>query len=658
MTLTDTIGVFNYISKKNNTCPFDGETFEKSYDLFDHLEKFHTQEMNSIVDVYKNEFGDETLSANVSGDKDDDEEESEDIDEKTEINHFPYIGEKEPDSGKVAWATSRHLPEGAEEGENYEDVSAGIFPEAKTTEETAYFIASKAKVTRDGDYKCPMCHYVAPSIYTLAGHLVDEHLPYVNRIFEKEFEVVDDGEEEEERDKQYENVIEGETYKGRRGRGVNGPQAYAKRVRAYFKGVQRKGEVSWNEQYRVEITKPDDTKMEATMVTHHQLYNKEVYDSETKEKYYYVTCKYDNLTHFPVEGDDVESQRTISVLLRSAMQMTKYGNWTEPRGEWNEVYDLTMERYNNDKEKYNKMVQEEAIEFANRYINRATGEYDEDENVKLPETLNPANLKTEEEKEKDRVLGKLRRQYEIARSKKLRSESIGTAASQKLPFKLIGEDGKVRFVYPDSPEYKEYERAANEKINAEHPITNTKYKEEQRALRSLERRETRERNKRRAKEYEESERARQNKTKKSIPRERLENVKFRVESDDKMRHSKEPFKLVDETGKVRVIYPDSPEYDEYEKLEAEKNKTKKGVVGVRVLSSDNEYVWVSKFNYERDVDETIKELVDRQEYRGTIGLEYKCPFDSAVFINKNGLAYHLLTKHTNELDDIIDDYEY
>ncbi len=598
MTLTDTIGVFNYISKKNNTCPFDGETFEKSYDLFDHLEKFHTQEMNSIVDVYKNEFGDETLSANVSGDKDDDEEEeSEDIDEKTEINHFPYVGEKEPDSGKVAWATSRHLPEGAEEGENYEDVSAGIFPEAKTAEETAYFIASKAKVTRDGDYECPMCHYVAPSIYTLAGHLVDEHLPYVNRIFEKEFEVVDDGEEEEERDKQYENVIEGETYKGRRGRGVNGPQAYAKRVRAYFKGVQRKGEVSWNEQYRVEITKPDDTKMEATMVTHHQLYNKEVYDSETKEKYYYVTCKYDNLTHFPVEGDDVESQRTISVLLRSAMQMTKYGNWTEPRGEWNEVYDLTMERYNNDKEKYNKMVQEEAIEFANRYINRATGEYDEDENVKLPETLNPANLRTEEEKEKDRVLSKLRRQYEIARSKKLRSESIGTAASQKQPFKLIGEDGKVRFVYPDFPEYKEYERAANEKINAEHPITNTKYKEEQRALRSLERRETRERNKRRAKEYEESERARQ-------------------------------------------------------------NKTKKGVVGVRVLSPDNEYVWVSKFNYERDVDETIKELVDRQEYRGTIGLEYKCPFDSAVFINKNGLAYHLLTKHTNELDDIIDDYEY
>ena len=74
MTLNDTIGVFNYISKKNKSCPFDDENFEKSYDLFDHLEQYHTQEMNSILNFYKNEFGDETLSSNISGDKDDDKE--------------------------------------------------------------------------------------------------------------------------------------------------------------------------------------------------------------------------------------------------------------------------------------------------------------------------------------------------------------------------------------------------------------------------------------------------------------------------------------------------------------------------------------------------------------------------------------------------------
>lgn len=67
---------------------------------------------------------------------------------------------------------------------------------------------------------------------------------------------------------------------------------------------------------------------------------------------------------------------------------------------------------------------------------------------------------------------------------------------------------------------------------------------------------------------------------------------------------------------------------------------------------------LKKFSYDRDVDEVLKELVEKCRYRGTVGDEYKCPYDTAIFVTKNGLAYHLLEKHASEVEDIIEEAEY
>lgn len=66
---------------------------------------------------------------------------------------------------------------------------------------------------------------------------------------------------------------------------------------------------------------------------------------------------------------------------------------------------------------------------------------------------------------------------------------------------------------------------------------------------------------------------------------------------------------------------------------------------------------IRKFSYDRDVDDVIKELVESCKYNGTIGVEYKCPYDKAVFVTKNGLAYHFLLKHNNTIQDIIEEVE-
>ena len=515
MTLNDTIGVFNYISKKNKSCPFDDENFEKSYDLFDHLEQYHTQEMNSILNFYKNEFGDETLSSNVSGDKDDDkEDEDNDISERTHIVEYPYEGDKEPDSGKVGWQTYRHLPEGAESNTNYEDVSASTYSK---------------------EYEIP-----------------DE-------------EDSEENEEESNARREYKNLSEGQTYyKGKRGKGKNGPKEYRRRVRAFINHITKKKDVEWVEHYTVVVGYDKDEKpLEREMRTYHSLYNysRKVEDEENpKLRVYtqYIVCREDGLTHFPEEAEDEDNKQLIGIYISAAMHRNKNGIDNVPVEDSNALYRETLEHYEEDKPRYRELVLRQAETFAEKSENSYAADYDPDANMKFPETLNRRSMRSEEEIERDKVIARLRQTYQRRENDKRHKEMINELKNPNpQPFKLIDrKTGEVRIIQPGTNEYDHY----NDKWNSLHP------------------------------------------------------------SKDK-----------------------------------DKNSNKRKSTGLENISGD--YVLIMKFSYERDVDDTVKELIERQKYMGTIGTEYKCPFDRAIFINKNGLGYHLLTKHLNEINDIVDSYD-
>ncbi|MEM0142545.1 MAG: hypothetical protein QXL94_01125 [Candidatus Parvarchaeum sp.] len=159
----------------------------------------------------------------------------------------------------------------------------------------------------------------------------------------------------------------------------------------------------------------------------------------------------------------------------------------------------------------------------------------------------------------------------------------------------------------------------------------------------------------------------------------------------------QPFKVIGENGAIRTLVPGTKEWNEYfaekgpdyydipdkrtggtvraergtplyEKYrEILRRRTEKGLKRKKKYSeevySGNEEPFtitdkeMKKFSYERDVDDTVKELVEKGKYMGTLGYEYKCPFDNAIFINKNGLAYHILQKHPDIVEDIVDDAE-
>ncbi|MEM0143150.1 MAG: hypothetical protein QXL94_04265, partial [Candidatus Parvarchaeum sp.] len=94
--------------------------------------------------------------------------------------------------------------------------------------------------------------------------------------------------------------------------------------------------------------------------------------------------------------------------------------------------------------------------------------------------------------------------------------------------------------------------------------------------------------------------------------------------------------LVD--GQIKTLQPDTPEYEEY--MNSLKNKKK---------SIDDD------FDYYDDIDDAIKDIIENNKVYGTVGIEYKCPFDGAIFVNKNGLGYHLLQKHKDAISDIIEE---
>ena len=127
-----------------------------------------------------------------------------------------------------------------------------------------------------------------------------------------------------------------------------------------------------------------------------------------------------------------------------------------------------------------------------------------------------------------------------------------------------------------------------------------------------------------------------------------------------------PFRVV-ENGRVRVINPGDPDYEKYkskQEQEEQEHATKLrealsnlGRVGGRGRGRTKKGS-IAKFSYYRDVNDTLKAFVRKFKYRGTVGDEWKCPYDGAIFVTKDGFAYHLLQRHDDEVAKIIEeDYD-
>ncbi len=127
-----------------------------------------------------------------------------------------------------------------------------------------------------------------------------------------------------------------------------------------------------------------------------------------------------------------------------------------------------------------------------------------------------------------------------------------------------------------------------------------------------------------------------------------------------------PFRVV-ENGRVRVINPGDPDYEKYkskQEQEEQEHATKLrealsnlGSVGGRGRGRTKKGS-IAKFSYYRDVNDTLKAFVRKFKYRGTVGDEWKCPYDGAIFVTKDGFAYHLLQRHDDEVAKIIEeDYD-
>jgi len=56
---------------------------------------------------------------------------------------------------------------------------------------------------------------------------------------------------------------------------------------------------------------------------------------------------------------------------------------------------------------------------------------------------------------------------------------------------------------------------------------------------------------------------------------------------------------------------------------------------------------ITKFNYQTEVSDMVKSFVDKLRYRGTVGDEWECPYDKAVFVTPDAMGYHLLNRHSD-----------
>ncbi len=63
---------------------------------------------------------------------------------------------------------------------------------------------------------------------------------------------------------------------------------------------------------------------------------------------------------------------------------------------------------------------------------------------------------------------------------------------------------------------------------------------------------------------------------------------------------------------------------------------------------------VMKFDYDKDVSDVIKQFVESLRYEGTVGDEWKCPYDKAIFVTPNAMALHLLEQHNGEVIKIVE----
>ncbi len=97
-------------------------------------------------------------------------------------------------------------------------------------------------------------------------------------------------------------------------------------------------------------------------------------------------------------------------------------------------------------------------------------------------------------------------------------------------------------------------------------------------------------------------------------------------------------KVIDSNGNIRWQSVDEPE--EKPKEDEEEEDEKKSVDFI-------------KFDYQKDVAETVKAFVESLRYRGTVGDEWKCPYDKAIFVTPDAMAYHLLNRHSDVIEKIV-----
>ena len=130
--------------------------------------------------------------------------------------------------------------------------------------------------------------------------------------------------------------------------------------------------------------------------------------------------------------------------------------------------------------------------------------------------------------------------------------------------------------------------------------------------------------------------------------------------DNAVKEKDEPIKVI-ENGQIKVLMPGTDEYNNYKlklKIRESANEPESNLKVTKPTGGRPKKKGIMKFNYDRDVDDVLKEIIEHSSYQGTVGKEYKCPFgDNTIFVNANGLGYHILQKHANEVEEIILDAE-
>ena len=123
-------------------------------------------------------------------------------------------------------------------------------------------------------------------------------------------------------------------------------------------------------------------------------------------------------------------------------------------------------------------------------------------------------------------------------------------------------------------------------------------------------------------------------------RKRREEENTKRWNDAYAREAKKPqnrgYWTVGEDGRAVFVLPDD-----------DKEEEKKGL--------DDFYdVELVKFDYDTEVSDVVKEFVERLRYQGTVGDEWMCPYDKAIFVTPNAMALHLLQKHSSIITKIVE----